>query len=208
MEISPPLLSAPVWVYVALILAAPAAAKNGTELAESQPTTRLAGFKQYFLAGCLALLLVASIFIGLGNYHYQRGFAAFVARDWAQAEDQFGQAAGWEPYQAKYHELQAAALINLKRYPEAIQAYESAARFKRSYSPYLSQLGLLYWQQGDPAKAIQALQQAALADPIQAWSKTIYPNLGLALASQGDQQAALRAFASGLELRSRSGQCQ
>ena len=200
MEISPPLLSAPVWVYVALILAAPAAVKNGTELTESQPTTRLAGFKQYFLAGCLALLLVASIFIGLGNYHYQRGFAAFVARDWAQAEDQFGQAAGWEPYQAKYHELQAAALINLKRYPEAIQAYESAARFKRSYSPYLNQLGLLYWQQGDPAKAIQALQQAAKADPIQAWRKTIYPSLGLALASQGNQQAALRAFASGLEL--------
>jgi len=207
MEYTPLFFTFPVWGLVGLLLAIPSidraaavnhagvAIGNGNLLfARQRPgTIRILG-----ILGILILCVLVAPFIG--NIYYQNGFAYFQSRQWDEARRNFVVASRLDPFNAKYQEFLGLSYINLDAYDDALQAYEKAASLKRGYSPYLDQMGWLYWLNHDLERAAQAFQEAIDADPREVWKSGLHADLGLLLASQGREKDAIDLFKISIEL--------
>jgi tetratricopeptide (TPR) repeat protein len=101
---------------------------------------------------------------------------------------------------AKYYQLRGEVYINLGQYDDAISMYEHAVNLKRDFSPYLSQLGWLYWLQGDLDQAVCYFQQAVEIDPVETWRSGLHSDLALAYIAQGHSAEAIPLLKKSIEL--------
>ena len=76
----------------------------------------------------------------------------------------------------------------------------SAVQLKRDFAPYHSQLGWLYWLQGDLEQATIHFQKAVEMDPLEAWRDGLHADLALAYVAQGRIAEAIPLFKQTIEL--------
>ena len=205
MEYSPPFFTTPTWILIGLILAAPRAFGLQMASEKSAITEHIPGFmwhalRTIFIALCPLITVIAIILPVLGNIYYRPAYIAYQEHRWTDAAEGLGRASIWEPFNAKYQQLRAESLINMRRYDEAINAYNRAVRLKRDFAPYHSQLGWLYWLQGDLRQATIHFQKAIEMDPQEAWRSGLHADLALAYVAQGRIADAIPLFKRTIEL--------
>lgn len=136
-------------------------------------------------AGCSKAKTEAVAFVNEGVRAFERG-------DVATAQAHFARAARLDPENphSHYH----LGLVKLYRKDEPAQAlvhFETAERLAPDDHDVLFQLGRLHVELGDPAAGLGFLDRAVAADPSHALA---WHYKGLALAGQGNPQAADQAF--------------
>ena len=129
------------------------------------------------------------------------GVAAANANDLPSAQAAFQEAIRREPWSVIAHQQmgQVYALEadqgSTDALPKAIAELEQVVAYDPSWSANWLNLGTMYRQQGDLAKARRALDAAVKAAP--GWSLP-YLNLGVVAEQQGDRSAALAAYGQAL----------
>ena len=156
--------------------------------------------KVIFYTLFVTVAIIAIILPVLGNFHFRVAYSAFQERRWEAAAEELALASQWEPLNAKYYQLRAEAFINLGRYDNAMAMYERAVQLKRDFAPYYSQLGWLYWLQGDLEQATVHFQKAVEMDPIEAWQGGLHTDLALAYIAKGRIAEAIPLLKKSIEL--------
>jgi tetratricopeptide (TPR) repeat protein len=122
-------------------------------------------------------------------------------QDWKDAETLFRQATAMAPNNAKAYVFLSGALKKQGRYAEALKASDAAVRLHPSAlqhdAHHLWQRGIILVKLGLAAAAVDALEQAATADPRYGG---IREDLGLAYAAAGDYRRAESAMRWALAL--------
>ena len=205
MEFSPIFFTTPVWLLIGLLLAVPRALNYQPSTGKLQFTAFKIDLPHYwrrlfFYSVCLVLAIFTIILPILGNFHYRLGYVAYQEHRWKVAADEFTCASQWDPLSAKYNQLRGEVFINLGQYDDAISMYKRAVNLKRDFSPYYSQLGWLYWLQGDLDQATYYFKQAVEIDPVEAWRSGLHSDLGLAYIAQGHNAEAIPLLKKSIEL--------
>ena len=101
----------------------------------------------------------------LGQAHATRGFIRmFHYWDWLGAEDALRRATALAPEHAQAHHWLGYYLMLMRRYEEARQSFEHAARLDPASPPILADLGLLAYYTGDDERAERYCEQARDAE--------------------------------------------
>ena len=95
------------------------------------------------------------------------------------------------PDSPKAHGELGAQYVEMKRYPEALQAYKRALRLAPENMEYLTELGSILHLMGHGAEARKSLEIAVRRAPE---SARAWRNLGVVHAGEGQWDAALRCF--------------
>jgi tetratricopeptide (TPR) repeat protein len=134
---------------------------------------------------------------------YGRGLAALSAGRPDEALAAFcaaleGAAAGEE--RARIRNKCGVALVALRRFAEAREAFEAALEARATFAPALVNLGNLSLEEGRTSEAIARYERAIAADPEYA---PAYLNFGIACKRSGRRAEAVRHFRTAARLEAR-----
>ncbi|PJF34270.1 MAG: hypothetical protein CUN49_16515, partial [Candidatus Thermofonsia Clade 1 bacterium] len=146
-------------------------------------------------------LYASGLWSNAANSEYLAALQAGVGeRDWRASVPHFERAIALDPQLSLYyfyygHVLGVAAAEGEASPQAAISAYENFVRQEPNYAAAWANLAALYWQAGERAAALNAMQRAADVAP-QSW--LFHFALGTYYEQLGDQEAARRAFSAAL----------
>lgn len=160
-------------------------------------------FAQALLGVSVVVLVVVLVMGGRtlwGEYYYQQGNQYFKHKAYVDAENLWEKASQYEP--TKYYQtLQAlgTARYNLKKWPEAISAFDASLRYfpNNAHVHYL--LGRSLSKVGKASEAVSHLQQAVALNPL---VSSHYVGLGEALLQTGAVSQAIEQLEEGVRLDS------
>ncbi len=96
--------------------------------------------------------------------HYVSGQAAYLKGDFAEAHKQFAEVRALNPTDPRLPAAEGEVYLSEVKVPEAIEAFETAARADPKRGTTWSRLGYLYSVKGEKEKAREALQKALAAN--------------------------------------------
>ncbi len=156
----------------------------------------------------LTLTLLILLVVGAWSQHayhpYLNGTALANAGDWEAAAPELETAVARDPGHALYNLASGhahgvlAARGDTDALPVAVARYRIAIGREPGYGLNHANLATLYWQQGDTAAALAAMERATQAAPGEA---TFWLNLGLYHEETGDLAGARDAYEQVLTLR-------
>lgn len=97
--------------------------------------------------------------------HYLAGQAAYLKGDFPEAHKQFAEVRALNPTDPRLPAAQGEVYLSEVKIPEAIEAFETAAKADPKRGTTFSRLGYLYSVKGDKEKAAAALEKALAANP-------------------------------------------
>ena len=97
--------------------------------------------------------------------HYLSGQAAYLKGDFAEAHTQFAEVRALNPADPRLPAAEGEVYLSEVKVPEAIEAFETAAKADPKRGTTWSRLGYLYSVKGEKPKAREALQKALAANP-------------------------------------------
>lgn len=96
--------------------------------------------------------------------HYLAGQAAYLKGDFAEAHKQFAEVRTLNPTDPRLPAAEGEVYLSEVKIPEAIEAFETAAKADPKRGTTWSRLGYLYSVKGDKEKAKEALEKALAAN--------------------------------------------
>jgi tetratricopeptide (TPR) repeat protein len=96
--------------------------------------------------------------------HYLSGQAAYLKGDFVEAHKQFAEVRTLNPADPRLPAAEGEVYLSEAKIPEAIEAFETAAKADPKRGTTWSRLGYLYSVKGDKEKAREALQKALAAN--------------------------------------------
>jgi len=197
--VTPPYFSNPVWCLLGLLLAA-----EFMRLRVSFPKVNFSKWskpQKAFMNGALLVMTFGVVLLSaMSSYYYATGFLAFQEHRWNDAVHGFEQSVKYSPLDAKSYELLAKSRLEIGDLSGARAGFEKANEVKQGNAPYLAQLGLISWLQGDTEKATDYFQEAIKIDPYETWYEGLYANLGLLEASHGNNDVSVDLIKQSIEL--------
>lgn len=97
--------------------------------------------------------------------HYLAGQAAYLKGDFPEAHKQFAEVRALNPTDPRLPAAEGEVYLSEVKIPEAIEAFETAAKADPKRGTTWSRLGYLYTVKGEKEKAREALQKALAANP-------------------------------------------
>ncbi len=148
--------------------------------------------RSFLLSAFIAIILSATSFsqgreIQAVELNH-KGIQEYEKKNYQIATGLFEQAIALKPDFAKAHYNMGSAYFHLKRLDLAARALENATKYDPR-SAYFNQLGVVYLESGEFAKAVKALDEAVRSDPRN--SRTLY-NLGCANMRLGNFKGAVQ----------------
>jgi tetratricopeptide (TPR) repeat protein len=101
------------------------------------------------------------------------------------------QALAWRPLDPRRHTALAAALVEGRRFDEALRHLDLALKVAPQYAPAHVVVGDVWWNRGDAVRAAQEYARAISSDPS---SADAHNKLGIALALLGKTSLAVEHF--------------
>ena len=132
--------------------------------------------------------------------HHHLGYLYMFQQDYQQAYHSFKKALAIREHPGAYYGL-SAACAQLQLDQEQRVALERAVAIDSTFAPALRNLGALYIQEGNLARAENTLQQALRSAPNVA---AVHQHLGTLYLKQGQTERARQAFATAQKLARRS----
>jgi Flp pilus assembly protein TadD len=108
------------------------------------------------------------------------------------------EALAFRPIDPRRHAGLATALVQNGRLDAAFSHFNLALRLDPGYAPAYVGIGDVWWERGDPTRAVEAYRRALALDP---GSADALNKLGVAFALQGDNEGAAAHFVAALRLQ-------